>query len=169
MIELWRVPAEPVLAAADPGMMPWVPLMHSDVPPEVVVRRCREVIDRRATPEEHERLITVAQIFTRLRYKDAYLLSILGAKTVMIESPLIREIVGERMQKTILKLLVTRFGTVRPEVEAAVKSIFDETVLDAAVELAAFSPDLEHFEAELRAIPRPPEPWDPADEPDPTA
>ena len=30
-------------------------------------------------------------------------------------------------------------------------------------------PDLEHFGAELRAIPRPPEPWDPADEPEPKA
>ncbi len=87
----------------------------------------------------------------------------------MIESPLIREIVGERMQKTILKLLATRFGAVRPEVEAEVRSILDETVLDAAVELAALSPDLKHFESGLRAIPRPPEPWDPADEPDPTA
>ena len=58
-------PPEHVLAAADPGMMLWVPLMHSEDLPEVVVRRCRQVIDRRATPEEHERLITVTQIFTR--------------------------------------------------------------------------------------------------------
>ena len=46
VVELWTVPAEPVLAAADPGMMPWVPLMQAAEPPEVVLRRCREVIDR---------------------------------------------------------------------------------------------------------------------------
>ena len=86
----------------------------------------------------------------------------------MIESLLIREIVGDRFHKVILKLLATRFGPVSPDLEAEVRSILDESVLDAVIELAAFSPDLEHFQAELRAIPQPPEPWDPADEPDPS-
>jgi hypothetical protein len=168
VVELWTIPAEPVLAAADPGMIPWVPLMQAAEPPEVVLRRCREVIDQHAPPEEHDQLITVTQVFTRLRYKDPNLLSILGAKTVMIESPLIREIVAESTHKHILKFLATRFGPVPPELEAEVRSILDESVLDAAIELAAFSSDRDHFAAELRAIPRPPEPWDPADEPEPT-
>ncbi len=80
VVELWTLPAEPVLAAADPGMMPWVPLMHADEPPQIVLQRCREVIDRHAPDEEHESLITVTQVFTRLRYKDPNLLSILGGK-----------------------------------------------------------------------------------------
>jgi hypothetical protein len=74
----------------------------------------------------------------------------------MIESPLIREIVGDRFHKVILKLLATRFGPVSPELEAEVRSILDESVLDSVIELAAFSPDLKHFQAEMRAIPRPP-------------
>ncbi len=86
----------------------------------------------------------------------------------MIESPLIREIVAEVRQKDILKFL-TRFGPVPPELEAEVKSILDESVLDAVVELSTSCSDLEHFQAEMRAIPRPPEPWDPADEPEPKA
>ena len=87
----------------------------------------------------------------------------------MIESPLIREIVGDRFHKVILKLLATRFGPVSPELEAEVRSILDESVLDSVMELAAFSPDdLKHFQAEMRAIPRPPEPWDPADQPEPS-
>jgi len=167
VVELWTVPAEPVLATADPGMMPWVPLMQSADPPEVVVRRCREVIDQNAPAEEHDGLITVTQVFTRLRYKDPNLLTILGGKSVMIESPLIREIVAEGRHKDILNILTLRFGQVPPELEAEVRSILDETVLDAVVKLTVSSPDLEHFGAELRAIPRPPEPWDPADEPDP--
>jgi len=173
VVELWTIPAEPVLATADPGMMPWVPLMQADEPPEIVLRRCREVIDQHAPAEEHESLITVTQVFTRLRYKDPNLLSILGGKTVMIDSLvrslLIREIVAERRHKDILKVLAIRFGPVPTELQAEVKAILDETVLDAVVELAAASPDLEHFGAELRAIPRPPEPWDPADEPEPKA
>ncbi len=125
VVELWTVPAEPVLAAADPGMMPWVPLMKATEPPEVVVRRCREVIDQRATDDEPDRLITVTQVFTRLRYKDPNLRSILGAKNAMIESPLIRETVAEKTHKHILKFLVTRFGPDPPELEAEVRSILD--------------------------------------------
>ena len=87
----------------------------------------------------------------------------------MIESPLIREITAERSHKHILRLLATRFGPVPPELEAEVKSILDESVLDAVIELAAFIPDLDHFGTALRAVPRPPEPWDPADEPEPKA
>ena len=173
VVELWTLPAEPVLATSDPGMMPWVPLMQADEPPETVLRRCREVIDQHAPAEEHESLITVTQVFTRLRYKDPNLLSILGGKTAMIDSLvrslLIRELTAERSHKHILKFLATRFGSVPPELAAEVRSILDETVLDAVVELAASSPDLEHFGAGVRAIPRPPEPWDPADEPEPNA
>jgi hypothetical protein len=87
----------------------------------------------------------------------------------MIESPLIREIVAERSHKYILRMMQHRFGPVPPELEAEVRSILDETVLDAAVDLAMVSPDLEHFGAELRAVPRPPEPWDPTEDREPTA
>jgi hypothetical protein len=87
----------------------------------------------------------------------------------LVRSLLIREIVGERRHRDILKVLAIRFGPVPAELEAEVKAILDESVLDAVVALAAASPDLEHFGAELRAIPRPPEPWDPADEPEPKA
>jgi hypothetical protein len=172
VIELWNVPAEPVLATADLGIMPWVPLMQATEPPEVVLRRCLEVIDEHSQAEDRERLMAVIEVFTRLRYKDSDLLSILGRHTKMIEeayefakSLLIRDIVAAKGQKHILRFVRTRFGVVPPELEAEVKTIRDESVLDAAVELAASSPDLEHFEKELRAIPRPPEPWDPADEP----
>lgn len=164
VVELWNVPAEPVLATADPGMMPWVPLMQSAEPPEAVLRRCREVIDQHATPAEHEPLLAVTQVFTSLRYKDTHLLAILGGNKAMIESPLIREIVAARSHKDILRILRNRFGPAPAVVEAEVRSILDESVLDAAVDLATSSPDLEHFAAALRAIPRPPEPWDPTDE-----
>jgi hypothetical protein len=118
---------------------------------------------------EREQLLTVTQVFTSLRYKDPNLLSILGGKKAMIASPLIREITAERSHKQILRFLRNRFGPVPPELEADVRSILDETVLDAAVDLATFSPDLEHFGAELRAVPRPPVPWDPTEEREPTA
>lgn len=174
VIELWNIPAEPVLATADPGIMPWVPLMQAADPPEDVLRRCLEVIDQHAQAEDHERLMAVTEVFTRLRYKDSGLLSILGRGTKMIEEAyelgkalLIRDAIAAKGQKDILKILRIRFGPVPPELEAEVKAIRDESVLDAAIELAASRPDLGHFATDLRAIPRPPEPWDPADEPEP--
>jgi hypothetical protein len=99
--------------------------------------------------------------------KNPDLLSILGEKKAMIESPLIRELTAERSHKHILNLLMSRFGPVPRDLEAEVRSILDEDVLDSAVILAATSSDIERFTTDLRAIPRPPEPWDPADEPDP--
>jgi hypothetical protein len=56
---------------------------------------------------------------------------------------------------------------VPPEVKAVVKSILDETVLDATTRFAAACANVEQFATELRAIPRLPEPLDPADEPEP--
>ncbi len=170
VVELWNLPAEPVLAAADPGMIPWVPLMHATEPPEVVARRCREVIDRNAPADEREQLITVTQVFTRLRYKDPNLLTILGGRTAMfevLEALLIRELKAEQNHKAILKFLAIRFGPVPPALEAELKAILDESVLDTVVGLAASCSNLEQFQKEMRAIPRPPEPWDPADEPTP--
>jgi hypothetical protein len=173
VVELWTVPAAPVLASGDVGMIPSVPLMQTAEPPEVVVRRCREIIDQHAPTEERESLITVTQVFTRLRYKDANLLTILGRKIAMedaldvLRPLLLREHAAKLRHKDILKVLIIRFGAVPPALEAEVRAILDEGVLDAVVGLAASCANLEQFQAEMRAIPRPPEPWDPADEPDP--
>ena len=71
---------------------------------------------------------------------------------------MIRELKADVSHKHILKVLAIRFGPVPPELEAELKSILDESVLDAVVGLAASCSNLEQFQAELPAIPRPPEP-----------
>jgi hypothetical protein len=154
-------------------MISWVPLMETAEAPEVVVRRCRAIIDQQAPANEHESLIAVTQVFTRLRYKDPQLLTILRKETAMedaldvLRPLLLREYVARSSHKHILKVLTIRFGAVPPALEAEVRAILDEGVLDAVMGLAVSCSDLEQFQAETRAIPRPPEPWDPADEPDP--
>jgi hypothetical protein len=160
VVELWTLPAEPVLATADPGMIPLVPLMQASDPPETVLQRCREVIERHAPAEEHENLLAVTQVFARLRYKDENLLTILGGRNAMIDSPIIQELVAEGRHKDILKVLAVRFGSVPAALAGEVKEILDETVLDAVVELAVSSPGLSHFETAMRAIPRPPNRFD---------
>ena len=92
------------------------------------------------------------------------LMTILGGRTVMIESPLIQEIVAESRHKDILKVLAIRFGGVPAGLAAEIKEILDETVLDAVVELAVSSADLEQFAAAMRAIPIPPSIFDLAEE-----
>ncbi len=76
----------------------------------------------------------------------------------MFESPLIREIVAERSHKDILRVSRNRFGPVPPGLEAEVRSILDEAVLDAALDLATSSPDLEHFGADCGRSPGLPNP-----------
>jgi hypothetical protein len=77
VIELWTLSADDLLAADDIGLIPLVPLAHIDGSPDVMLRRCRQRIDR-APEEEQENLLAVAQVMAQMRYNDAGLLSIFG-------------------------------------------------------------------------------------------
>ena len=86
VVELWTLPAEPVLATADPGIMPWVPLMMTSETAEVVLRRCREVIDQHASAEEQGAASSRSNRVLAARYgaRTSTYLTILGGKTVML-------------------------------------------------------------------------------------
>src|SRR5919198_6056424 len=100
----------------DVGVLPWVPLAQSDQPPEVLLRACRERIDRLAAAAEHANLLAVAQVLARLRYNDPGILSIFGGRQAMIESPLIQELMAERGHKYIMRVLEERFGSVPQDI-----------------------------------------------------
>src|SRR5262249_188918 len=68
VIELWTVPAADLLAAGDVGLLPWLPLAHSEEPPEALLQVCRERIEQQARPEERANLLAVAQVMAQLRY-----------------------------------------------------------------------------------------------------
>jgi hypothetical protein len=150
-VELWTVPAADLLAAGDVGLIPWVPLSDFADPPEAVLRQCRERIDRQAPPDERDNLLAVTQVMTRLRYNDPGLLRLFGGREAMIESPLIQELLAERMHKALLDFLGARFGSVPQDVETAIRAVEDESTLDELVRLAAVCPDLETFHARLRS------------------
>jgi hypothetical protein len=153
VVELWKLPARELLDAGDVGLIPWVPLTQFDGPPEPVLRQCREIIDRRAAPEEHGNLLAVTQVLT-LRYNEAGLLSLLGGRKVMIESPLIQEIVAETRaetrSETILEVLETRFGPIPRGIGDAVRGIRDDERLRLLMVCAVRCSDLEEFNAALR-------------------
>jgi hypothetical protein len=85
----------------------------------------------------------------QLRYNASQLLALIGGKQAMIESPLIQEIVAERMHKAILRFLTRRFGSVPQEIERRLRTVQDEARLDELLDLAADCPDLETFRARL--------------------
>lgn len=148
-VELWNVPAEQLLAADDVGLIPWVPLTHFEAPPEVMLQECRQRIDQQAAVAEHANLLAVTQVLARLRYPDPQLLSLFGGRKIMIESPLIQELLAERMRQAIQKVLTGRFQSVPSELMTLLQAIQEETKLDELVVWAARCPDLESFRARL--------------------
>ncbi len=67
-VELWTLSAEEHLAAGDVSVVPWVPLMQLDGPPEVLLERCRAKIEREALPQEQTSLKSVAQVLAQLKF-----------------------------------------------------------------------------------------------------
>jgi hypothetical protein len=151
VIPLWTLAAADLLALNDVGAIPFVPLAQTTETPEAIVRRCRERIDQQARPEERDNLLAVTQVMTRLRYNDPTLLTILGGRHVMIESPLLQEIINERMQEAVVRALRRKFGAVPPEVEAQIRAVQGEERLYDLVSQVGVSPDLAAFQKQLAA------------------
>jgi hypothetical protein len=152
VIEVWALSAEELLAAGDVGLVPWATLARTAEAPDVFLRRCRERIDQ-APPEEKANLAAVTQVLAAMRYNDPALLSILGGRKAMIESPVLIELLEERERETlhrvILALLTARFGPISEPLATRVRA---EQSLDRLNELlcqAGLCPDLDAFRANL--------------------
>lgn len=151
VVELWNLAAADLLAAHDVGLIPWVPLTHFDEPPEAMLQQCRRRIEEQARAEEKANLLAVTQVLTRLRYNDTSLLSILGGKKFMIESPLIQELLAEQQHSNILVVLASRFDPVPVDIEKAVNAIQDQSKLRELLVWASRCSDLEAFRVRLTA------------------
>ena len=145
VVEMWTIPAADLLAADDLGLIPWVPLARIDGPPEPVFRECRARIDRGASGGDRENLLGVAQLLAQLNYNDPRLFQILGGRKAMIESPLLRELIAENTQKTILNVLVARFGRGAEAIQSELHQIKADRRLQGLAKQAAVCPDLESF------------------------
>ncbi|MCI0379581.1 MAG: hypothetical protein L0215_18385 [Gemmataceae bacterium] len=148
VVELWKVPVGPLLAAKDPGLVPWLLLTQLDREPSAVLHDARDILGN-AMPSELESLQIATQILGRLRYNDEGLFAILGGKKAMIESPVFKEIIAETRQKDILSILRGKFEKVSSTVEDKVKTIQDDARLDDLLFQAATSSSLEEFEQKL--------------------
>ncbi len=109
--------------------------------------------DREARRSERANLLAVTQVLTELRFPDPQLLALLGGRQIMIDSPLIRDLVTENTQHTmhegIRLVLVGRFDTVSDALVARIKSVRRKPELDALIQYAGMCPDLAAFEARL--------------------
>ena len=162
VIELWTLAADDLLAAQDVGLIPLIPLAHSDQSADAVLRQCRLRIDQ-APGEERENLLAVAQVMAQMRYNDAGLLSILGGTRMIMESPLIQGILEEArventqkiMRKAIRQILETRFGELRPQIVEALDAVVDERRLDDLITEAVRCTSLDDFRARPASHPAP--------------
>ena len=151
VVELWKLPAEELLAAKDVGLVPWVPLAKFDGPPEVVVEQCRDRIEQQAPAAEKANLLTVTQFLLGLRYLDPKLLTLLGGRKIMIESPVFQEAMAEGRQEMVAAFLEARFGNVPPHLLARLRTILDTQKLLELAKLAGSCPSLHAFEAALHS------------------
>jgi len=160
VVELWQVPAADLLAPDDPGMVPWAVVARPGGRPEVVLQQCRDLIERKAAPDEYRNLLGVAVVFAGIRYNEDRLLDILGGEQAVIESPILQRVVAKQFalktQTIILNLLRDRLGDVPPDVEAAVRTIQDEEGLNRTNLLAARAAAYPAFLRDLTAAATPP-------------
>lgn len=152
VVELWTLPAESLLAANDVGLIPWVPLAQTTAAPDVLIHQCRERIDQQAAPDERANLLAVTQVMARLRYNDLGLLKLLGGSEVMIESPLIVEMMAQNSHEIILNVLESRLGTVPPEISLTLRGVLDRSKLTELARHAGTCPDLAAFHARLAEL-----------------
>jgi hypothetical protein len=151
VVELWTVPAQELLSGQEVGLVPLVPLAAFEGQPEPLLRRCRQIIEERAKPEEQANLLAITQVLTYLRYKDRSLSELLGGTQAMIESPLIQEIEAKRTQRDILKVLKTRFKKVPEDIVAGLGKVLEEKDLDDLLGVAAICKGLAEFRRRWQA------------------
>ncbi len=150
-VEVWTLPAEEFLAQGDVGVVPWIPLMQFAGPPEALLQRCAEKIERDAHPRDRADLLAVAQVLTGLRFPAPELLRFLGGEKPMIESPILQKMIATTIQELILDALTDRFGTVPVEVSEHLRKVLDEKKLRKLNRIANKCPTLEAFREALLA------------------
>lgn len=148
-VELWTLPASEFLASADVGVTPWVPLMQFDGPPEELVGRCAEKIEREAHPKDQADLLAVSELLTGLRFPDPELLRLFGGQQAMFESPLLQQMIAESLHDVIQEFLKARFGAVPRDTSRLLRDVQNPNQLKKLARVAAKCPDLQAFREAL--------------------
>ena len=129
VIKLWELEAEELFAAGDVGLIPWVPLAKSNLPPEELLTRCRDRIAEVQDESDRKGLTAVTQIMAGLAFPDRRFLNLFGGAEAMIESPVLEEAkelirvraVAETRRNDVLESLEIRFGKLPPIIGISIK------------------------------------------------
>jgi hypothetical protein len=148
-VEMWTLPAVEFLAEGDVGVVPWVPLMEFDGPPEDLLGRCAEKIEREAHPRDRADLLAVSQVLAGLRFPDPDLLRLLGGQEPMFESPILHKMITDQLQDAVSEVLKDRFQTVPRDVARLLRETPDIKKLKRLIVLAGKCPDIAAFREAL--------------------
>ncbi len=160
VVNLWEMPASELLEAPDVGAVPWATLGRWDGSPEVLLRRCKDRIDKEGR-ERREGLLAVTQVFARMHFDTPELLAILGGGTMILrDMPAIQEIVAEatveKLSGQTLFVLRRRFGPPGADIEAGLALVKAEEAQNELNFQAGACDSLAAFQAELnRHLPKP--------------
>ena len=153
VVELWTLSAEALLAANEVGLIPWVPLAQSAQSAEVILRECRDRIDRLVPADEQGNFLAVTQMLARLRYNRDTIEAIFRRSGVMIESPWLKEMfeesIAEKQRQDIVLFLRGRFKSVPEEVGTALRGVTDPDRLQELTLWAGQCTDLDAFRTRL--------------------
>ena len=130
VVNLWTLDADALLAANDPGLIPWVPLARSTRPRDDLLLACRDRLNAVPNRAERSTLLAVTAILAGLAHDPKGLLTLFGGGDTMIESPVLDELMEFAREKervkvqaetrlsttrvTLLAFLEARFGAVPP-------------------------------------------------------
>jgi hypothetical protein len=149
-VELWTLPADPFLAEASVGLLPWVPLMQMAAPPEAVLERCVERIEKEAPNADQGDMLAISELMTGLRFPNSQLLKLFEGKQAMIESPVVQRWKAESLHEAIIAVLKNRFNAVPRDVAKQLRNIRDEKRLIQLNVQAAQCEDLDVFREEIK-------------------
>jgi hypothetical protein len=169
VVQLWELDAERLLADPDVGLVPWVPLAHSTLPPAELVSRCIQRIQ--AVPNDTERagLLAVTELLAGFAYPDFSFVDLFRGHPMIIREALqsetfrtfreelrkewtqeaVQEAAVEELRAVMRDVLQARFGQLPPELGAAVNTVKELPRLRSLNRLAATCPDLAAFTTEL--------------------
>lgn len=91
VVQLWELTAEQLLADGDAGLIPWVPLTRSDLPPEQLLGRCVERIAGVPNGAERAGLLAVTNILAGFAFPKLRFGNLFGGPQAVIESYVIDE------------------------------------------------------------------------------
>jgi hypothetical protein len=125
VVRLWELEADQLFAAGDVGLIPWVPLTRTTLPPEELMARCHDRLVQVPDPKDRAGLLAVTQILAGLAFPDRRFLKLFGGAQMVIDSPVLDEamaLLEEKVNREVRQRVTEEVrGELRKEVAEEVR------------------------------------------------